>query len=266
MNRALPRPRQYWDDHASRFKKRSLAEAYEFRPPYPDETYTILLSLIGESRGRVLDVGCGTGKIARSLVDHVDGVDAIDCSREMIRVGKSLDNGDHPNLQWIHGRAEEVALNRTYCMVTAGASIHWMEWSVAFPRFKEVLIADGCVAIIAGDRPIEPPWHDAELALIRKYSTNQHYEEIDLIQELANRGHLLPIGDKRTIPVCFSQPIADYVESFHSRESMSKEHMGERNVRAFDAELSHILSAFADDKGVISFRLQTRVAYGRPLA
>jgi len=159
-----------------------------------------------------------------------------------------------------------VPLYPPYHMVTAGASIHWMEWDIVFPRFKEVLAADGYVAIIAGDRPIGSPWRDAELALVRKYSTNQHYKEIDLIQELANRGHIHPIGDKRTIPVCFSQPIADYVESFHSRESMSKEHMGAENARAFDTELSHILAAFADDKGVLSFPLQTSVSWGRPLA
>ena len=80
------RPRQYWDDYASRFKNRSLAETYELRPPYPTETYKILLSLPEESRGRVLDVGCGTGKIARALVDHVNGIDAVDFLEEMIRV------------------------------------------------------------------------------------------------------------------------------------------------------------------------------------
>ena len=38
MDRALPRPRQYWEEYASRFKNLSLAEAYELRPPYPDES------------------------------------------------------------------------------------------------------------------------------------------------------------------------------------------------------------------------------------
>ena len=33
MDRALPRPRQYCDEYASRFKNRNLAEAYELRPP-----------------------------------------------------------------------------------------------------------------------------------------------------------------------------------------------------------------------------------------
>ena len=46
---------QYGDDYASRFKNRSLAEAYELRPPYPEETYKILLNLRGESRGKILD-------------------------------------------------------------------------------------------------------------------------------------------------------------------------------------------------------------------
>lgn len=259
------KPRQYWDDYASRFKNRSLAETYQLRPPYPDETYRILFNLLGESRGRVLDVGCGPGKIARRFVDHVDGVDAVDFSQEMIRIGKSLANGDHPNLRWINGSIETVQLYPLYNMVTAGASIHWMEWDVVFPRFKKVLTTDGYLVIIDGDRPIESPWHDAELSLIRKYSTNRHHEAIDLIQELVDRGHLHLVGDKRTTPVDFSQPLTDYVQSFHSRESMSKEHMGAENIRAFDAELSQILSDFADDKGFLTFQLEAGVTWGKPL-
>ena len=265
MERTSPRPRQFWDDHATRFKNRSLAEAYKFRPPYPNEMYKTLIALLGDENGRVLDVGCGQGKVAPTLVDRVRGVDAVDFSVEMIRVGKSLANGDHPNLRWIHERVEETPLHPPYNMISAGSSIHWMEWSVVFPRFKEVLTADGYLVIFDGDRPIASPWHDAELSLIRKYSTNKHYEQMDLIQELVDRGHFKLIGDKWTQPVVFSQPLTDYVESFHSRESLAKEHMGEENVRAFDTELSHILLDFADDKGFLSFQIGTRVTWGKPL-
>lgn len=110
------------------------------------------------------------------------------------------------------------------------------------------------------------PRGDAERELIRQYSTNRHYQQIDLIQELVDRNHLLLAGDRRTVPVGFSQTVDDYVASFHSRESMTREHMGDSNVRAFDAGLSRILAGFTDDEGVIHFQLQTRVVWGRPLA
>lgn len=266
MNRNPPRPPQYQDAYAARFKHRSMAESYELRPPYPEETYRILLGLPGATRGRVLDVGCGTGRIARSLVDHVAGVDAVDFSREMIRVGRSLDMGDHPSLNWVLARVEEVELTPGYALVTAGASIHWMDWSVVFRKSHELLTPNGNVAIIEGDRPFNAPWGDAERELIRQYSTNRHYQQIDLIKELVDRNHLLLAGDRRTVPVGFSQTVEHYVQSFHSRESMSMEHMGDSNVRAFDAELSRILADFADDEAIIQYQLQTRVAWGRPLA
>ncbi|MDE0503780.1 MAG: hypothetical protein OXI86_06845 [Candidatus Poribacteria bacterium] len=180
-------------------------------------------------------------------------------------MGKSLANGNHPNLRWIHGRAEEVSLNPPYDMITAGSSIHWLRWNVVFPRFAEILSTSGNLVIIDGDRPVESPWHDAELSLIRKYSTNRHYEEMDLIRELEDRNHFQPIEDRWTTPIAFSQPIADYVESFHSRQSLSKEQMGNENVTAFDTELTHVLSDFADGEGVIGFNVSTRVTWGEPL-
>jgi len=135
-------------------------------------------------------------KNSTGLVNRVEGVDAVDFSQEMIRVGKSLINGDHRNLRWINGPVEKVQLYPPYDMVTAGASIHWMEWNVVFPRFKEVLTTDGYLVIIDGDRPVGAPWQDVELSLIHKYSTNRHHERIDLIQELVYRGHLELVGDK----------------------------------------------------------------------
>ena len=123
----------------------------------------------------------------------------------------------------------------------------------------------GHIVIIDGDRPIQPPWREAELSLILEYSTNPHYEDIDLIQELEDRGHFLRLADVLTAPVRFSQSIRDYVGSFHSRESMSVDHMGEANAAAFDARLSDILLEHADERGILSFELQTRVTWGKPL-
>lgn len=259
------RPRQFGYDYARRFKNRSLVESYKFRPKYPDETYDILLDLLGDVNKTILDVGCGTGKIARNIVEFVEKVDAVDFSEEMIKEGQSLMNGNHSNLQWIHGDIETVKLFPPYKLVTAGASIHWMDWDIVFPRFKDVLTSDGYLVIIDGDRPIQPPWEMDESALIGIFSTNQHYESIDLIKELIDRRFLHLIDDKKTTPINYSQSLQDYIRSFHSRESLSKEDMGEKKAGEFDSKLVEILSPYTDDNGILTYKLETRVSWGIPL-
>ena len=73
-----------------------------------------------------------------------------------------------------------------------------MDWSIVFPRFKELLDPGGYVVIVEGDRPVNPPWSEAELALIRRYSTIRDYKKLNLVQELVNLNYFLPIGHSRT--------------------------------------------------------------------
>lgn len=259
------RPRQFWDDYASSFKYRSIVENYKFRPPYPDEIYETILRLLENGDNRILDVGCGTGKIARNIVEFVERVDAVDFSEEMVREGKSFKNGNHSNLKWIQGKIENVKLFPPYNMVTAGASIHWMDWDIVFKRFKKVLTSDGLLVIIDGDRPTQVPWLLDENSLIRAFSTNQHYKSIDLIQELIDRKLFHLIGDKTTTPICYSQALQDYIQSFHSRASLRKEDMGEKNVIEFDTKLDKILSLYTDDNGILTYKVESRVSWGIPL-
>jgi predicted TPR repeat methyltransferase len=75
-----PQLRQFAPQYASMFGDASVVSAYQYRLPYPAETFEILLSLLdadAETR-TVLDAGCGPGVIARQLVPAVDRVDAVD--------------------------------------------------------------------------------------------------------------------------------------------------------------------------------------------
>jgi 2-polyprenyl-3-methyl-5-hydroxy-6-metoxy-1,4-benzoquinol methylase len=122
------------EENAAAFLQESVARSYHHRPPYPRAVVDALLSLLepgvaagAASGGAVLDLGCGTGALARDLVTLVGRVDAVDVSEAMIEVGSGLEHGDHRNLRWIRGRLEEAALEGPYDLAVAGDSLHWMD-------------------------------------------------------------------------------------------------------------------------------------------
>src|SRR5512134_2570577 len=106
--------------YGEQFRDRSIAEAYHNRPPYPDELFSILSRLVTKTPRTVLDVGCGTGDIARGLARYVDRIDAVDLSEAMIEEGKRLPSGDQPRINWIASRLESAPLNPPYTLVVAG--------------------------------------------------------------------------------------------------------------------------------------------------
>ena len=87
----------------------------------------------------MLDLGCGTGGLARHLVDIADHVDAVDISAAMMEQGKHLPNGASPKLIWTVGRAEEFKSKIPYALITAGDSLHWMDWEFLLPHLRTLL-------------------------------------------------------------------------------------------------------------------------------
>ncbi len=76
-------------------------------PPYSVEVFHLLASLIGDGPRVVLDIGCGTGELARPLAAFVGEVDAVDPSAAMIEVGRDREGGDVPSIRWVCQSAEE---------------------------------------------------------------------------------------------------------------------------------------------------------------
>ena len=138
-----PKPSHLGLKYAEQFKDPSLVAVYHRRRPYPDEAISKLVALVTGEPRTSLDVGCGTGDLARRLVHHVERVDAVDFSFPMIDKGRTLPGGDHPRLNWIYGRVEEVALRPPYALITAGESLYWMKWEIVFPLFQCILTPGG---------------------------------------------------------------------------------------------------------------------------
>jgi SAM-dependent methyltransferase len=257
-----PKPEHFGAPFAEAFKDQRVVDAYRYRLPYPDEVFDILAGLITDEPRAVLDVGTGSGDIARHLVDVASRVDAVDFSLPMIEMGKQLPNGNHPHLHWIYGKFEDVPLTPPYALITAGSSIHWTEWRVSFPRFRSLLTPKGTLALIYR-RALPMPW-DADLRKLRAgFSERQTRRPTDTVAELKTRGYFHVQGEKQTGPVPFFQSVEDFIVGLHSRSSFSVERMGEPRATEFDQQVRSLLAQFHSD-GMLPLKVTATVTWGLP--
>ena len=257
-----PKPGHLGLKYAEQFKDTSVVEVYHHRLPYSDEAINKLIELVIEEPRAILDVGCGTGDLARRLVSQVERVDAVDFSSSMIDKGKTLPEGDNQNLNWIFGRVEEVELHPPYALITAGESLHWMEWDIVLPLFLRMLTPRGYLALVTRETE-DNPWDDRLQVLINRFSTNQEYLHYDLVEELEQRHLFKPHGFLVTQPIPMQQSGEDYVQSFHSRNGFSRERMGEETATAFDEEVRKLISPFLQD-GQLLLSAVCTVVWGLP--
>jgi len=241
---------------------RSVVRSYRNRPPYPDETIQVLVDLVPAGCRRVLDVGCGTGPIARPLAALVEAVDALDPSAAMLDAGRELPGGDRPTLRWLLGSAEDAVLHPPYGLVVAAASFHWLQWDVVLPRFAGALVPDGLLAVVQTRERGGPDLRE----LIPRYSTNQDFsvdDDYDWRAELVRLGFLTPVGSRETAWVPFRQSFDDFVDGQHSMGGMSRERMDPRAVDEFDRELRAILSR-TYPAGEVEMEVCAVVGWARP--
>ncbi len=257
-----PKPDLLGRRAASVFQDESVAEAYHHRPPYPNEAIEILTDLVVDTLRTILDVGRGTGYLARHLVNWVDRVDALDASRPMIDRGQFLPGGDHPGLRWIVGSAEEAPLQPPYALITAGDSLHWMDWDVVMPRFATLLTPHGYLAIL-GVEQLPAPWDNKLWPIRRRHSAIPNFQYYDLLEGLRDRGLFHWLGTHRTKPVTFAQSLDDYIESFHGRAAFSRERMTPSDVASFHSEVRALVEPFCAD--TVEVQLVTEVVWGKRL-
>jgi 2-polyprenyl-3-methyl-5-hydroxy-6-metoxy-1,4-benzoquinol methylase len=258
----IKRPAGLGRRYASAFQESSVADAYVFRPPYPPAIFDVLTRLLPATPRRLLDVGCGTGALARPLTALGIPIDAIDISPVMIARGKDLPNGTNPLIHWMVGAVETSTCMPPYDLITAGESLHWMEWEVVLPRFATLLAPRGYLVVLDLDHQ-HMPWSAALGRLIQRYSTNQDYQAIDLIAELEQRQLFRVEGRATTQPWIFRQSVDAYIESFHGRASFARERMDATDARAFDQQLRELVTA--QTQTLVELPLVARIVWGRPL-
>ena len=166
------------DDEAQRALGQTFdraAEEYDAaRPAYPPALVDHALERGGLREGsKVLEIGCGTGKLTEMLVDRGLRVDAVDPGRNMLAVARRR-VGQAAAVTFHLGRFEDVDLGeRRFEAVFSAAAFHWVDPAVGWHKAADRLEPGGLLALLGYvdvRDDASAPSQDAFVELLRKHA------------------------------------------------------------------------------------------------
>jgi SAM-dependent methyltransferase len=130
-----------------------VAEDYDrHRPSYPDELVDRVCQAAALGAGAaVLEIGCGTGQLTRSLLSRGLRVTAVEPGAELIaRARTRLAGVAGGEVEFVNARLEDAVLPRArYAAVVSASAIHWVDPDVGWRIAGDALVPGGTLALIS---------------------------------------------------------------------------------------------------------------------
>jgi ubiquinone/menaquinone biosynthesis C-methylase UbiE len=137
-------------DSGTAFDWGRTSEAYaRYRPGYPEWFYDLMSLLgIGLPGQRILDLGTGTGVLARAFACRGAIVTAIDISNEQIAAAAALAKAEGLQIGFNVCPAEEIRFpDASFDIVSAGQSWLYFDRNTVIPKVLKVLTHDGLLVL-----------------------------------------------------------------------------------------------------------------------
>lgn len=224
-----------------------------------------------DGRGRLLDVGCGPGKVTLPLAGLFQEVVGLDADPGMIQEARRLaSERGVMNARWFHARAEELPADLgMFAVVTFAASFHWMDRARVAGIIRTMLEPDGAVVHVDNrhqdgltpDHSLPAPPAERIAELRRAYLGDDRRagqgirnsspgDEATVFRAAGFAGpELVVVPDGRTIV----RSTDDLVAETFSLSSTAPHLFGDRRAE-FEADLRRVLAAAAPD-GTFAVRL-----------
>ncbi|MCP4296249.1 MAG: class I SAM-dependent methyltransferase [Proteobacteria bacterium] len=240
---------------------RTAADYAKHRQGFPDIFFDKLLAdQIVRVDDKLLDLGTGTGTIARGFAKLGCNVTGIDPSIELLQEAELLANAESCDPTFIKGTAENTKMEADeFDIVTAGQCWHWFDGVKASVEAKRILKPDGLLIIAHFDwLPLNGNVVSATEHLIEKYNPRWSMGGGTGIYPIWPRH----IGDAGFVDIRTNSYDVDAYythEAWRGRIRASAgiaASLGKSQVEQFDQQLAKMLAVdFADEKLVIPHRI-----------
>lgn len=221
---------------------------------------------IGAPNQRALDVGCGTGLMARALAQAGCVVTGLDPSPELLAKAREASSAEGHSIEYVEGVAEELPFeDGSFDLVTAATSWHWFDPTSAAQEAARVLSPDGKLVIAAMD------WHSPPgsvisrtLALIHGFSAGIPAGRMTTFQYPKGTGDLLAAGFRSWELFGYTTQLKYSHEGWRGRVRASQgvgPSMAPDHLAKFDAALAAMLAReFPQETLAVDHRLFALIA------
>jgi SAM-dependent methyltransferase len=119
------------------------------RAGFPGELFVRLAAMgVGRSGQHLLDLGTGTGTLARGFAHRGASVVGVDPAEPLLVEARRLSEHEGVRVDYREGRAEDIdAPDGVFDVVTAGQCWHWFDRRAAAAECRRVLVPGGTLVI-----------------------------------------------------------------------------------------------------------------------
>jgi SAM-dependent methyltransferase len=247
----------------------AAADFARFRAGFPDSLFDRLAALgIGASGETIVDVGTGTGTLARGFALRGCKVIGIDPDGRLIDQARILDVAASVTVEYKLGTAEAIPLpDGVADVVSAGQCWHWFEGLKAAKEFSRITKPHGRV-VVAYFSWLTFPGNVVEATerLIKKHNRKWKFKG-GIGVDFRSLRHLQAAGFSMFETFSYDLDVPYTAEGWRGRIRASAgvgASLAPAEVEAFDAELARLLEeSFPGDSLEIPHRVFTIIAARR---
>jgi ubiquinone/menaquinone biosynthesis C-methylase UbiE len=132
----------------------AVSEKYQrVRPNYPQKAIDDILKLSAiKKSGKILELGCGSGKATWPFAQKVYAIDALDISQSLVDIAKKKTK-KFKNVKYIINSFEKTKLAKeNYDLVISAQAFHWLDKKTRVKKIWQTLKKNGHLCIMANSR------------------------------------------------------------------------------------------------------------------
>ncbi|MSR71362.1 MAG: class I SAM-dependent methyltransferase [Candidatus Taylorbacteria bacterium] len=150
-----------------------------YRLGYLPEFFDYIANYFNLNRkGKLLDLGCGTGQLTIPLAKYFEAVIGIDPEQEMLdEAQKQKDKTGIKNITLVRSNAEDISCDLgTFKLTTIGAAFHWMKQAEVLQKIYNLTEKGGGLVLVYDSAGLwatkdnqKEEWKQAVRNTIKKY-------------------------------------------------------------------------------------------------